>query len=859
MLSPALQLLPRPQLRLSSLIITLVFLLLGNAFSGTKQSNEVASENTIKINSILFDSLSATLRVSWCLDTLSSADREIGITYGLKKDSQTTTPNEPQIIFASAACEDTVIKLHEPIRFDTTYHISLWLRNQNEEWLPPTDSSQATVRTGAFYRQQITFFNPAVTKDTVWIFNGTVALWKDALFAELSVTNDTVEVFKGRIPHGMISIGKPFFFRKADPILPVYIGVHIDRPPEGFSMRDIRIYRDSAGILLVNYQTQIDTANKMVYIKAYDLRQPFLALIDTVVPQVHLVTDTASVVKNSSKDFIDTVTISDNVGNLRWKFMYGKGSDPVLSLHDSSELRDTVGQLSLKIAAATGALSSESGLRSLLLISDGIHFDTINLSRLVVREKSDGKSIANQRWTPIFATANLTHPEPESLITTIVRATEDSTQSLRSYDQRYMRIFRWIPASGDNPADTNNWVEYNKDASNQSPFALTPGRLFWIKTYSNISLQLGAATTLSLKDTFTISLPSHQWTDVGVPFLFDITLKSVLDASGSDADSVHFYRWLMDSLSHRYYLDALFVPGMGDKRDKNYILKQQNRSGYSIYNPYKGDYVLRIPPQPARELVAVPLAKVTREQSQSWNIKIIATTNQSVPLAPLYCGYAQGISKNSYPLQPSFALVRMAVRDQITGKKYGHAIYDAAQIGLHEEIIFSNVSDTAQTITYHLESIGTLPPEFTAQLYSPELGLSQTTGTIKVAAQSSASQWLFVGDAQSRNSLVKKLVASQYDLHVATPMHATVAISYSVPAGASERVTFSLFDVRGRKIWEKRIDSYLSAGNHLVTWNGSDSRHASVSAGTYVLRMNVINQRGKMIRRFCRRITYLPQ
>lgn len=856
MFQTVLLLLPQPQLRIFTPIVALVFLILGNAFSGTKQDNEVVSGNTIKIQSATFDTLSATLRVSWCLDTLSSADREIGITYGVQNFD--TIAANPQIIFSSAACEDTIIKLHEPIQFDTTYYISLWLRNQNEKWLPPTDSSQATVQTGTFFRQQIAFFNPAVEKDTVWIFNGTIALWKDALFAELSVTTDTVEVFKGSVPNGMISVGKPFFFKKADPILPVFIGVHVDKPPEGFSMHDIRIYRDSAGVLRVNYQTQIDTANKMIYIKTNDLRQPFLALIDTIAPQVHLITDTASVVENTSQDFIDTVTITDNIANVRWKFMYGKGGDPTLSSHDSSELRDTLSQLSLKIAATTGALSSQSGLRSLLLITDGIHADTINLSRLVVREKSDGKSIVSKRWTPIFATANLMHPEPESLITTIARATEDSSQSLLSYDQRYMRIFRWLPSSDDNPTDTNNWVEYTKERSDQSPFTLTPGRLFWLKTYSDISLQLGAATTLPLKDTFSITLPSQQWTDLGIPFQFDIQLKSILDASGSDADSIHLYTWIMDSLSHQYYLDALFVPGMGDKRDKSYILKRQNRSGYSIYNPYKRNFVLRIPPQPAKELITVPLAKVTTEQPQSWNIKIIATANHGVPVAPLYCGYARGVPKNSYPLQPSFASVRMAVRDQMTGKTYGHAMYGAAQAGLNEEIIFSNTSDTAQTIAYHLELIGALPSKFTAQLYSPELGQPQTTGIIKVAAQSSTSQWLFIGDEISRNSLVKKLTTTQYNLYSATPIRATIAISYSVPAGAAERISFSLFDVMGRNVWEKQIDSYLNAGNHLVMFNESDTKHTSFSAGTYVLRMSVVNQRGKTVKLFCRRITYLP-
>ncbi len=50
------------------------------------------------------------------------------------------------------------------------------------------------------------------------------------------------------------------------------------------------------------------------------------------------------------------------------------------------------------------------------------------------------------------------------------------------------------------------------------------------------------------------------------------------------------------------------------------------------------------------------------------------------------------------------------------------------------------------------------------------------------------------------------------------------------------RATITLYDVAGRAVWTQ-TEAALGAGEHTITWNGSDARGGLARAGLYFVRL----------------------
>ena len=97
----------------------------------------------------------------------------------------------------------------------------------------------------------------------------------------------------------------------------------------------------------------------------------------------------------------------------------------------------------------------------------------------------------------------------------------------------------------------------------------------------------------------------------------------------------------------------------------------------------------------------------------------------------------------------------------------------------------------------------------------------------------------------------------QFMLHALypNPSRSTVNIRYTVPFGAQERIRITIYNMLGKKVWEKRIENLLVEGTQIVTWNGQDIHGSTTGSGLYIVRLSVIDQQGKGTKRFDRRIT----
>jgi autotransporter-associated beta strand protein len=799
----------------------------------------------IGIKYLHFDSLRASLRISWCVDTGKyNGDLDVGIAYSLAM-----FPSEmsgKQIVKKLKPCTDTVVQLNESLLFDTLYYVTLFIRKPGTNWIASGDSAKGTVRTGKVFRQMVTYFDIDVTNDSVPVFNGQVVLWKDSTIKNTIILTDTVQVYKPKLPDGFIAVGMPVSFLKAMKGIKMFIGFHV-KVPDKYRLDDVRIFRDSAGMMLVEYGTISDPATGMIYMSTSDARLPFVPMIDTRPFGVIFKTDT-STVATPDQNLSDLAEVVDNVANVRWWYLYSKADEhPVV--RDSGIFRDTSNLCNLLIPTFSRVVNSDLGLRALFVVSDGSFIDTFDLSRSVLRKNSDPFVTVSNRWQPLYPTAELDHTDPDSLI--IAAICKD-----KKYDPRYLLLFRWVGVNS-NRDEEQKWIEYNpEDPSIRSLFTLDPGKLLWLKTKANVLLSLGSAKTLSLKDTFSIKLPPGDFTDFGMPYRFDVTVQDIIASSGSKSEQIQYMSWYTDKITGQYKCEIVYAAGMSGYTDASVPLGFTPGGGYCFYNPLQDTVVLRIPPSIAKKEGVQKLSKKTTE---NWCARLVAKERSGYTFPVLNFGYAAGLEKNNYPVPPSFNEVCLYFYDRDCNMKQAHYLSSKAADGVVKELRITNNSDSVAHISFQFETAGQFPKGYATHLFDNSTKEFRSEGMVEVPAKTSISHWVTVGDENLRSRFLSTAGKYTYNLNriYPNPAHGIVNISYSIPMGADNFLHISIFDLQGREVWNKKITHLQPEGNHAITWNGK-SRTCTVGAGMYVVSMSVVSPKGKTLQRFDRCITYLP-
>ncbi|MBN1757257.1 MAG: hypothetical protein JW863_03010 [Chitinispirillaceae bacterium] len=803
----------------------------------------------ITVDTVFFDSLAAALRIHWCIDSAyEDQNLQVGITYSLK---QFPTLVENAVMYnVFSECTDTIIHFSAPLRFDTIYYVALWLRRDDGSWIAPTGASRATARTGSPFRQLISFFDPDREHDTVEAFNGGVLLWKDAAYTDKTVLSDMLEVIGGDdLPNDCITVGIPFRFINGGPVLQMYVGIRIDSLPDPYPLSRVRMYAvGEDDRYLVDHATGIDSARSLVFVKVTDLNRTFVAMIDTTPPSIEVFSDTSEAIP-SDRDVTDTLTISDNIANLRWRYLFGRG-DEIPSVREEGELDGPNGSLHLTVSDTMHVISSESGLRALLVVNDGTHSDTVNLSRRVFRSESDRQTTDAEQWTPVFATAELEHRLADSLIE---RLPEFDTVG---YDARYMLLYRWVEYR-ENRDDESKWVEWNPQEDEiRDLFTLTPGTIVWLKTRRNVPIHLGDGYTLSLRSPCEVKLPPEQWMDFGMPYRFGVSIEDIFAATGSVEDSLLIYQWQEDDENSVYILEPLYTPGLPGKQDQTVPLFYKEKNCYSFYNISSETITLKIPPLPAGS------ASGKRNAETAWSVVFKADLCNGPSLPPVYCGYAPGIVNNVYPVTPTFTRLTASVRDPKTGKRWGHNVGEWARSGVTREILMTNGSDTVQTVTCRVAQTGAFPRDFSAFLYNPENGKffsANETEPVSLPPHSSISRLIVAGSDRYRDDFSSTARSRQITLHPLSPNPArsSVTIRYTLPPGSMNRVHIAVYSLLGKRVREWKVNEFANGTDGSIVWDGKDRHGSSIGSGWYVARLTVLNQSGVPVKTLQRGCTWV--
>lgn len=791
--------------------------------------------NKIILKKLEFDTSLNVINVSWCLDMVNRDSILIGITYSTDGIHDV---NNVQKTDATEPCGITTLKIPS-VLFETRYQVALWLsKSESGVWTKPVPSSMGEIVTLSFARQTVTIFEEG--KKTITAANGTIKLWTDV---SMSPVVDTIKthVINTSYP-GFQVANKGFYFAKKENTLPFNIGLTYPALPANIKPSQIRMYREINGIPYLVFESKTDTLNRTIYTLTNDLRYPFMLLIDTVKP-VTTIKENDTLAK-LGQYIIDTFSIKDNSGNVKWICRYSRGDGSSAAVDSGffgiSDLKKTI------MITNSNIINEENGVRIHFIIDDGVYKDTINCSRSAYRASSDVKTTIPSQWFPLFVTANLSHNQPESILVNI-----KETDSL--YDNRYARLFRWT-STKDNPQD--GWVEYSQATC--SLFTFTPGKIIWIKTLNSKTINFNTGVTLSLKDTFVIKLPPLSWYDFGLPYRFDMNLNDILKST-KNSDSLRIVKWIKAS-NGQYTTTEFYFPQNVDAAFHNRNAKITYEDGcYSIYNSRNDTVELKIPPSPY--LLSSINKTVSKKMDKYWSVKISSKDDKGTILPDIYSGYSAGIQERYYPASPTFAKNKIAFFDRATNKSHGFFVTGKINNGgFAKEIALQNNSDSRSVFTYTAEHSGDFPSDFKTVFYNPENKSFEESGSVTIDAHTTEYRWVITSNSAYLQNFISKNLSLTYSLGMLypNPCRSVLVIPFTIPLGSKDRLRFEIFDQLGRVVWKKEVRGLQSAGNHRIMWNAKGNNGKQISSGLYLLRFTTIDDKNRISSRFTNRFTLLP-
>jgi hypothetical protein len=513
-------------------------------------------------------------------------------------------------------------------------------------------------------------------------------------------------------------------------------------------------------------------------------------------------------------------------------------------------------------------VNEETGVRAVFSASDGPHTVAVDVSRQVSRDSSfDVTSVLAGRWCPLRTTSLLDSPS-------VRRALKDLyVKGEWYYDNTAFRLFRWY-ASSDNAADSVKWIEYSD--STDRLFNLDPCRLIWIKTRKNVVLHLGKGKTTSLKTSYTVAAAPRTWTDIALPFGFSIRIGDVIDSTngasgGGKGDSLQFYSWKVDSATGQYRCRPLFMgdfvatePSLADKSDSLF----KGDGGFSVYNPLPTAVTVAIPPIPAglsdRGRVNATRGKQTR--GGGWAVRVAGRTEGGTQLGDVYCGFGEGAPGIAYyPAPHSFSGIGIGVCDSLR-RPHGHGLARGRwnrENGVLFPLIFSNGTESAETIVYTVENLAKIPKNARAFAYDCATGKFEDASgqlTVRVAGKTACYRHLAIGT----EAYLKKVRLAMQEWRLAlvaafsSPGSHALKIRFTLPYAGVSGVAFTMVDLMGRTVWTGTVACGGASGPREYVWRDAPSGRRSAGPGIYIVRMVARDEKKSVVGAFQAKVSLLP-
>jgi uncharacterized repeat protein (TIGR02543 family) len=842
--------------------------------------------------------------------TFSHGDnvKDYSFTYELMLGSDTAA-NSDKPATATANPHTLEFKVVDKIRFDTTYTIYLRVVDADEEI---SSTELFPIAVGAFEVQPVVNVGFRADNKEAIVDNGRFILdTKEWVNERSEVQGATFKVVVEEAPppssDDFIMLSKDYkYIGQSSSILyfsetafNIKIKLEKDRVdiPAPYDESDVRLYR----YIDKQWEVVFGTVYEGGYVsgKGYPVPQDtgsYRLMINKKMPTVSI--GGASLISASGKrtgDFkplrnsrpiepgsaatVDNIRIQSNIANTKAevKYMVAKvpgGYGDTLRLLETSPMTDaspvTISISPDKIVSTT----NESGVFVYLIINNGTISDTINMSRQMgIRNflsGTDGKRTVDYktRWSPLAARVDVPDLtidkafDYEEFKKTLFDE-EELAEGLPLDDKRY-RLFRWLPKT----QGAGDWTEYMGE--NKQLFQMVNGRLMWLRTTplrGNPKFVFDTATTTSLVDTFTVydTLKSKQWTDLIMPFDFDVKVKDVLAATSGYAgngnleqsDSLYFYTWEQDG-TNKYTAKELYLWHAADTADASFM------GPFTVYNNYARNIVLRIPPKPAvfQSKTGQSKTKAAAKAAYSggfWYYAVNAVLDDMSNVASLRLGYYE--SERVVPAPPTLGSQSVVILSEDGWHIGNYLTPELSKGGRTFKLRFINGEKQKATFRFSAQASAGVPEKmqmmFVDAVTGEILGGSGSERSLTVAGNSHSDVYAVVGGKDYLNKTVAGPSGAKFAMGgISVNQSArSVRLKYYVPLAGTDRVEVSVYNLKGRLIWKNAEKVRLSSWN-TMEWRSRESRGGAAAAGLYIIRVRAMNVTGKTTAIESRRITF---
>lgn len=814
-------------------------------------------ENVAVIDSIWFDAITNKISVKWKIDQtkLPAGKDYYQLTHQVNFNKDSVISKKPLVgWFKADKAEDVIeISIKNGVVFDTLYYVGLWLRaidfaGQTTLLAVPTSKCLDSIAIPTFNWEILSFFQGL--DEVVTSVNGDIILKKlFPFFVEDTIWNCTIP---NPLPKGLVDVGSPVFsfYPWSQQVAPFILGMKYGDLPNSITTDDLSIYQIKDGKFHVLHGSWEENGAVWNKVGNENLFYTFVVLADTLPPVVNEIINGPDIL-NHKDNCIVNFSIENNIENTRWKYLYGAGNSSY-TCNDTGTTNLNMETILTYIEHYNNVISKSSGVRALFITDDGIHIDTINVSRQVSKDSASTFSTAANEWVPIRIKFELDNPALDVMFKSNMKHSSEW-----EYDTYKIRLYRWYSPK----ADTNCWLEY--DDSVKSDFTFVPGRPIWCKTSENYEITIGSGVTTSLRNSYEIALKPKSWTDLTMPFDFQILLKDILINTGKDSDSISVHHWAkIDTAVGGYETIMLYEPKFHSVDEVTDTIESvMQHDAYTMYNYSYKSVKLKIPPISLALSTNHPTDRKTVRNDNLWHVsykwKNISKNSNSI-YRDVLCGYEacnSNMQSEYGPIPPTMSSIIVGVIDSMNDDRLcGWALqHDIDKGGLIFEILLKNNSKSKSTIEYFMDNIEDVPDNFKVKVLDPatmqyeECDIDKTA-RLSLLSGKESRRYVVVGSDDYFNNVLGWLAPFKFTLLKAfpNPFNNRIKIQYRLPKGIKE-VRFTLYDMRGRIIWKSIERNRISRGLHVFDYDTRIGLHKKLSTGVYIMRLSAVNKAGKIV------------
>lgn len=570
---------------------------------------------------------------------------------------------------------------------------------------------------------------------------------------------------------------------------------------------DIRVFRvDTTGNLKIIPDAAVDTSARTVTFRTDRLDRVTLA-IDRLPPRI--VDQTANQIKNSGSTPVISGQILDNLDNCQAYVYFRKGGD-----RGYDSLPVTINADGTFVSALNDRTLDLNGFEYFIGANDGT-------TRVTVEHRDIPVALSTIRDTAIFPVSQwYQFSAPLTL--------SDSRVSTLLKDMgKYGKDWKLFQRSLTSVADS--FIEYGPDFT-----AVSTGYSYWLKTNkADLRIVADSGTTTPVSRCYEISIPARTWASIGVPYLFTIGWQSIIDSTGTDADSlIGPYTWQTNA----------WTPPI----DITHLSPWQ---GYYVYNAKHSAVKIRIPSLRHSVSLAKTVA-TTGNKKLEWSISSKSGTDcrNYFGFHPgAHDGFNMGLDCPKPGSPQNDAPVTWFTRDDFNGisKRFQTDFTTAANGGASWSIVAGSLN-TSESYSCKIDGTDNLGDSIQCILVDSRKGVvhDMKTGSYPFTPFENETERPFqilsgTSDYVAMNLKNTRLAPKAFMLnHIyPNPVRNTAIIRYALPWSANGmKVKLDIIDLQGRMV-TTLVNNVQHDGYYTVQWN-LHSGKSVISSGLYILRLS---------------------